>query len=166
MVFKITPCMSVACTWSTDSIPNRGKKFLVFHTNPGRKCGPFNPNSVSTLTRPSAVKRPGREADHSLPLSAKVGTRCNCISTFPYAFMECKRQLQVLCCLPWLVVPYSVALNMTRHWVTFKIFLRYFCQIFQIFYVSVSLYCNSFSQVFFFFLDSIAIVGLDLFWSH
>jgi hypothetical protein len=175
MEFKITTCIVCQSLIRGQLIqfPTEARNCSVFYTNPGRKCGPFNPNSLGTLARPSAVRRKGREADHSLPPSAKVGNRWSCTSTSPHAFMECKTQLQVLWSHSWLAVPYSwlavpytrlavpysVALNLTPYSVTFKNLPRYFCAKFQIIFVSVSLYCNSFSQVVLFAWRS----SLDLF---
>jgi hypothetical protein len=63
---------------------------FVFTTASRQALGPTQPPiqwvpGVLTL----GVKRPGREADHSLPSSAEVKNAWSCTSSPQYAFMEC-----------------------------------------------------------------------------
>jgi hypothetical protein len=67
--------------------PGGGQEFLLLHvvqTGPG-----VHPTSYPMGTGGSflGVKRPGREADHSLPTSAEVMKMRIYTSTLPYAFM-------------------------------------------------------------------------------
>jgi hypothetical protein len=69
------------------SIPGRGKRF--FYSTASRPAlGPTQPPVQSEIEAFSQrVKRPGHEADHSLPYSAEVNKRGSYTSTTPYVFM-------------------------------------------------------------------------------
>lgn len=65
----------------------RIKLFLSSWKRPDRLCVPPTLEWESMALSPG-IKRRGREADHSLPTSAKVKSEWRNISTPPYAFMD------------------------------------------------------------------------------
>jgi hypothetical protein len=71
------------------SIPNRGKEDIFFFALESKPAvGPIQPPipRLPDALSPGA-KRPGREADLSLPSSAEVKNACNYMSTPPYVLM-------------------------------------------------------------------------------
>jgi hypothetical protein len=71
------------------SITGMGNRFFIFHKAPSPALGPNRLVSGFQMIIAVAIKRSGREADYSLPLTTEVKNVWRCTSIPSLSFMSC-----------------------------------------------------------------------------